>query len=137
MSADVNRELVERFYEEVVNERRLETIDELLSEDFVHNGERRGRDGQRRTYEEFFTGFPDLRSKVVEIFAAGDAVAVHRRWTGTHEGPFQGIEPTGRRVEFESTAILKVRDGQICEYRGVVDLLGLMQQLGAAPPLSF
>lgn len=49
MSADANRELVERFYEEVVNERRLEAIDELLSEDFVHNGERRGREGQRRT----------------------------------------------------------------------------------------
>lgn len=137
MSADTNRALVERFYEEVVNERRFETIDVLLSEDFVHNGERRGRDGQRQTYEAFFAGFPDLRSEVVEILAAGDAVAVHRRWAGTHEGTFQGVEPTGRRVEFESTAILKVRDGQISEYRGVVDLLGLMQQLGAAPPLSF
>ncbi len=137
MSADANRELVERFYEEVVNERRLEAIDELLSEDFVHNGERRGRDGQRRTYEAFFAGFPDLRSEVVEILAAGNSVGVHRRWAGTHEGPFQGVEPTGRRVEFESTAILTLRGGQIAEYRGVVDLLGIMQQLGAAPPVSF
>lgn len=62
---------------------------------------------------------------------------MHRRWTGTHEGAFQGVEPTGRRVEFESTAILTVRDGQIASYRGVVDLLALMQQLGAAPPVSF
>ena len=137
MSADTNRALVERFYEEVVNERRLETIDVLLSEDFVHNGERRGRDGQRQTYEAFFAGFPDLRSEVVEILAVDDMVAVHRRWTGTHEGAFQDVEPTGRSVEFESTAILTVRDGQIAEYRGVVDLLGLMQQLGAAPALSF
>ena len=137
MSADANRELVERFYQEVVNERRLEAIDELLSEDFVHNGERRGRDGQRRTYEAFFAGFPDLRSEVVEIFADGNSVAVHRRWAGTHEGAFQGVEPTGRRVEFESTAILTVRDGQIAEYRGVLDLLALMQQLGAAPPVLF
>ncbi|MFM9164355.1 MAG: ester cyclase [Solirubrobacterales bacterium] len=137
MSAEENRELVERFYEEVVNERRLETIDELLTEDFVHNGEQRGREGQRRTYEAFFAGFPDLRSEVVEIVACGSAVAVHRRWTGTHEGAFQGVEPTGRRVEFESTAILTVRDGRISGYRGVVDLLGLMEQLGAAPPVSF
>ena len=137
MTADANRGLVERFYEEVVNERRLETIDELLSEEFVHNGEPRGREGQRRTYEEFFTGFPDLKSEVVEIFASGDKVAVHRRWTGTHEGTFQGVEPTGRSVEFESTAILGVRDGQITDYRGVVDLLGLLEQLGAAPEISF
>ena len=137
MSADANRELVERFYDEVVNQRRLETLDELLSKDFVHNGERRGRDGQRRTYESFFTGFPDLKSEVFEIFAAGDKVAVHRLWTGTHRGKFQDIAPTGRSVEFESTAILTVRDGQIVEYRGVLDLLGLMQQLGAAPAVSF
>ena len=137
MSSDANRELVERFYQQVVNERRLDAIDELLSEDFVHNGEQRGREGQRRTYEAFFAGFPDLASEVVEILAAGDEVAVHRRWTGTHEGLFQGVEPTGRRVEFESTAILRLRDGQIAEYRGVVDLLSLMQQLGAAPAVSF
>ena len=137
VSAETNQALVERFYDEVVNQRRLETIDELLSEDFVHNGERRGREGQRQTYEAFFAGFPDLRSEVVAILASGDAVAVHRRWAGTHEGMFQGVEPTGRSVEFESTAILTVRDGQIAEYRGVVDLLGLMQQLGAAPLLSF
>lgn len=42
-----NKDLVRRFYAEVINERRVDAIDELLSEDFVHNGERRGREGQK------------------------------------------------------------------------------------------
>ena len=137
MSAAENEELVERFYREVINERRLEAIDELLADDFVHDGERRGRDGQRRVYGEFFIAFPDMRSEVVEIFSSGERVAVHRRWTGTHLGPFQGVESTGRPIDFESTAILHVRDGRIAEYRGVLDLLRLMEQIGAAPTVSF
>lgn len=115
----------------------LGVIDEVISEDFVHNGQRRGRNGQRRVYEEFLVAFPDLHTSVVEIFAADDRVAVHRRWTGTHAGTFQGIEPTGRPVDFESTAILTIRDGRIAEYHGVLDMLALMTQLGASRGTSF
>lgn len=129
--------MVERFYREVINDRMLGVIDEVISEDFVHNGQRRGRNGQRRVYEEFLVAFPDLHTSVVEIFAADDRVAVHRRWTGTHAGTFQGIEPTGRPVDFESTAILTIRDGRIAEYHGVLDMLALMTQLGASRGTSF
>ena len=137
MSADENCELVERFYREVINDRRLDVIDELISEDFVHNGQRRGRNGQRDVYEEFLVAFPDLHTEVVEIFAADDLVAVHRRWTGTHAAAFQGVEPTGRPVDFESTAILRIRDGSIAEYHGVLDMLALMVQLGVSRGTSF
>ncbi len=137
MSAEANRELVERFYREVVNERKLGVIDELISDDFVHNGESRGREGQRQIYEEFLTAFPDLQTEIVEIVAADDLVAVHRRWTGTHSGTFQGVEATGRKVDFQSTAILKIRDGRIAEYHGVLDMLALMAQLGAASEAAF
>jgi len=137
MSAEANRELVERFYREVVNERKLGVIDELISDDFVHNGESRGREGQRKIYEEFLTAFHDLQTEIIEIFAADDLVAVHRRWTGTHSGAFQGVEATGRKVDFQSTAILKIRDGRIVEYNGVLDMLALMAQLGAAREVSF
>jgi len=137
MSATANRELVERFYREVINERKLGVIDELLSDDFVHNGESRGRDGQRQIYEEFLTAFPDLQTEIVEIFGCDYLVAVHRRWTGTHEGTFQGVRPTGRKVDFESTAILTIRDGRIAEYRGVLDMLTLMEQIGEARGTAF
>jgi len=137
MSAEANRDLVERFYREVINERKLGVIGELISDDFVHNGERRGREGQRQVYEAFLTAFPDLQTEIVEIVAADDLVAVHRRWTGTHSGTFQGLEATGRKVDFQSTAILKIHDGHIAAYNGVLDMLALMAQLDAASEVSF
>lgn len=130
MSDEDNVRLVERFYDEVINERRLEVIDELISDDFVHNGEHRGRVGQRAVYEAFLSSFPDLKSEVLEIFASGGKVAVHRRWTATHQGAFNGIAPTGRPVDFQSMAMITIRNGQIAEYHGVLDLFTAMQQIG-------
>ena len=88
-------------------------------------------------YEEFLGAFPDLQTEIVEILAADDLVAVHRRWTGTHSVRFQGVDPTGRSIDFQSTAILKVRGGRIAEYHGVLDMLTLMEHLGAAREASF
>jgi len=54
-------------------------------------------------------------TKSLLILGEDDLVAVHQRWAGTHGGEFLGFEPTGRRVEFTSTAILRVADGLIAE----------------------
>ena len=79
----------------------------------------------------------EVNRELVEIFAADDLVAVHRRWTGTHSATFEGVDASGRKVDFQSTAILKIRDGRIAEYHGVLDMLVLMAQLGAAREASF
>jgi len=79
----------------------------------------------------------DANREIVEIVATDDLVAVHRRWTGTHSATFEGVDATGRKVDFQSTAILKIRDGRIAEYHGVLDMLELMAQLGAAREASF
>jgi predicted ester cyclase len=52
---------------------------------------------------------------------------------GTHQAPFQGIEPTGREVEIHVIDIVRVRNDQIVEHWNRVDRLGLLAQLGAAP----
>ena len=48
MTQNANKELVRRFYDEVINAQDLNAIDRLLSADFVHNGEQRGREGRAR-----------------------------------------------------------------------------------------
>ena len=129
MSSDSNKELVARFYREVINEQDLDAIDRLLDEDFTHNGERRGRDGQRQAVEAFLRGFPDLESEILLLVGEGDLVAAHQRWQGTHRGDFLGVPATGKEVSFTSTAVLRIRDGQIAEAWDEVDLLGLLTQL--------
>lgn len=122
-------EVVERFYEEAINQRDATACERLLSEDFSHNGERRGRQGQQTAVEAFLNAFPDLRNEILLTVAEGDLVAAHQKWTGTHSGEFLGIPATGREVEFTSTAILRLDGELIAEAWDVDDLLGLRTQL--------
>jgi steroid delta-isomerase-like uncharacterized protein len=129
--ADTNKKLVQRFYAEAINARDLDSVGRLLSEDFTHDGEPRGQDGQRQAVAAFLDGFSDLRNEILLILAEGDLVAAHQRWTGTHDGEFLGLAPTGKSVKFTSTAILRIADGRITAAWDEVDLLGLMRQLKA------
>jgi predicted ester cyclase len=129
VSLEKNKELVRGFYRRAINERDLDAVDELLSEGFIHNGERRGRAGQRPAVEAFLAGFSDLHNEIELLLAEGDLVAAHQRWTGTHDGEFMGITATGTKVEFTSTALLRIEDALIAEAWDEVDLLGLQGQL--------
>lgn len=129
IDAGANKEVVRRFYEQVINRRDLDAIDDLLGEDFTHDGEARGRTGQRRAVAAFLDGFSDLEHAIEQILAEGDLVAARQTWRGTHDGEFAGVAASGRRVEFGSTAILRIRDGQIAAAWDRVDVAGLMTQL--------
>ena len=130
MQRDPDSESIVRdFYEQAINRRDLGAIDRLLTADFRHNGEIRGRPGQREAVNAFLTAFPDLRHDILIIMAEGELVSAHQRWTGTMERPFMGHPPNRTLINFTSTAILKVRDNQIAEAWDVIDI-ALAAQLG-------
>jgi len=79
------------------------------------------------------TAFPELQLKVERVIAEGDTVAAPLRFTGTHQGEFAGIAPTGRRATVAMTEMTRFRNGKCAEHWGVADLAGLMAQLGAMP----
>lgn len=133
MGLEENKDVVRRFYAEVINEQRVDAIDDLLTEDFVHNGEDRGREGQKPAVQMFLSGFPDLHNEIELILAEDDLVAAHQQWTGTHEGDFLGVPATQKKVEFRSTAVLRIRDGRIAEAWDIVDVAGLFGQIGTPP----
>lgn len=129
MSAEENVALVEKFYEEAINQKDGTACERLLTEDFVHNNEFKGRAGQQEAVDAFLTGFPDLEVNVLMTVAEDDKVAAHQRWRGTHDGEFIGIPATGKKVEFTSTAILVIHQGLIAQAWDEVDLFGLSAQL--------
>jgi steroid delta-isomerase-like uncharacterized protein len=133
VSLEANKEIVRRFYAEAINDRDLGAVDRLLSDDFSHDGERRGRPGQRQAVDAFLQAFPDLHNEIVFMLAEGDLVAAHQEWRGTHGGEFLGVEATGKEVAFTSTAVLRIRDGLIAEAWDEVDMLAVLQQVGALP----
>lgn len=133
MSAEENKSVVGRFYYEAINGRDLDAVDRYLTEDFVHNGEARGRPGQRQAVRYFLDAFPDLRHEIEFMLAEGDLVAAHQSWRGTHGGEFLGVEATHNSVEFTSTAVLRCEGGMIAQAWDEADILSVLKQLGASP----
>lgn len=115
----------------------LDAAEALVAADFYHHdampGTPAGREGYRAVAEVLRTGFSDLRFEVDDVIAAGDRVAVRTWFTGTQDGPFMGMPPTGRRVRMQQVHIFRVEDGRIAELWAVMDSLGAMRQLGAIP----
>ena len=129
MSTDANKDLVRRFYREAIGERDSSACERLLSVDFVHNDEPRGRAGQRQAVDYFLAAMPDLEHRIELLVAEEDLVAAHQRWRGTHGGEFLGVAATGRQVEFTSTAILRIRDGLIAQAWDEMDAAAILRQL--------
>jgi steroid delta-isomerase-like uncharacterized protein len=136
MSTEENRALVERFVEEFWNEGNAATADELFAPDAqIHlpAGDVVNVDGLKGFAGAFRESFPDWHSTFEELVAEGDRVA--ERWTGrgTHRGELQGIAPTGKRVKVPGSVFYRIVEGKIVEFRGQLDMMGMMQQLGVMP----
>ncbi len=137
MSAEENKALMRRVYDEFMNAGNLDVADELVATDcklyfgsaFIETGPEAFKQARAMLY----AGFPDIRFTIEEMVAEEDKVADLLTGRGTHEGEFMGVAPTGKRVEFEGMALVRIREGKIVENRGMPDMLGLLQQLGAIP----
>jgi steroid delta-isomerase-like uncharacterized protein len=138
MSTAEHKAIARRFFDEVGNQGNVAAIDDLASPHFINHSLRTGsssdREGFKRTWVMFRTVFPDFQVTVDDAIAEGDKVVVRLRNRGTHHGEFMGIAPTHREVTFSSIVIFRIADGTIAERWGVLDMFGLLQQLGVSPP---
>jgi steroid delta-isomerase-like uncharacterized protein len=135
MSVDSNKALVRRFYEEAWNGGRFDVIDEAFADDYVRHDLRPteaapGPAGQRAIVQAFRNAFPDLRFEVALLVGEGEFVV--GRWTasGTHTGPWGGIEPTGKTANLTAVNIFRFETGKVVELWNYRDDLGFMEQLG-------
>jgi steroid delta-isomerase-like uncharacterized protein len=137
MSAEQNKALVRRGYEDAWNKQNLALFDELLAADLVDHSVPPGipqtREGSQQVATMYWKAFPDVRIDIEDQVAEGDKVVT--RWTGrgTHTGELMGIAPTGKQVVVEGISIDRVVGGKIVETWGQFDQLGMLQQLGAVP----
>lgn len=137
MSAEENKAVIRRAYEELWNERNVEVVDELVAEDFLNHAappdRQRGRRSLKDVVRMFEGAFPDFRYEVEDVIAEGEKVAVRDVFRGTHEGDFMGIPATGNRVTMEAIHIYRLSGGRLAEHWVARDDLGMMRQLGAIP----
>ena len=134
MSVSENIRLMKRWYKEVWQEKRDETIRELIAADAEVYGH---TDGPLRGPEQFVQfahkirgAFPDLKITVEDIF--GDEEKVAARWiaSGTHSGEGFGT-PSGKMIEVHGMSMVQFKDGKVVAGWDNWDRLGMFEQIGA------
>ncbi len=129
--------LENRFSDGVVGTHDPALLNDLLSNDFVSHHFPAPGNNNKAAFTEgmkgLFAGFPDIKVTRVEQHELGDKVYTYAFWEGTHTGTFMGIPPTGKKVHVEYMDIWRVKDGKIAENWVVMDIMGLMIQLGVVP----
>jgi predicted ester cyclase len=122
--SEENKALARRWFDEVINGRRPQVVDEIFAPTYVHHGNL--GDGMRRDQVKQFAAailaaYPDREARIEEVVAEGDSVTV--RWTssGTRQGEFLGRPPTGKRDRASGIWIAHVRAGRAVEGWEVVD----------------
>jgi len=131
MASNANTNLILQFITEIWNRNHLDALDEFLDPAYYdYTYEPRNREGLERTLLIMQTTFPGHETTIEEIVAEGDTVGVCLTLRGTHAGPFRGLPASGKPFAIGGYRFYKVRDGKITSHRGLLDLPGLLQQIG-------
>lgn len=135
-----NKALVLKVQDEVWNKGNLSTIESSVSPDFVDHPTRRawdvptqGRDAMIQAVHMLRSAMPNYRSEPIEVVAEGDRVVILARLTGTQTGPLLNFPVTGKSFSVTEISEFRLANGKIVERWGLVDMVGMMMQLGLVP----
>jgi steroid delta-isomerase-like uncharacterized protein len=137
MTVDSNKLLMNNFTD-FINTAREDLATKLISPNAMFHVPGRpeplqGPSGYLAIIGMMRAGFPDIQWTLEETIAEGDKVAARFTMRGTHEGVFFGVPPSGRKINVKAMNFYRIAEGQFVEEHGQPDLLGLLQQIGAAP----
>jgi steroid delta-isomerase-like uncharacterized protein len=123
---------------DLINAGDLDAFGELLAEGFIEHEELPGlaptKEGVLELFRGYKAAFPDLRLDAEDILASADKAVARVKATGTQKGEFMGMPASGKSVDIQLIDIMRFDDaGLVCEHWGVMDMLSMLQQLGAAP----
>ena len=139
MGSEDLKQLNQRFNDEVFRRKRIDAIDEMLTDDFVEHmpapGQATNREGAKDFMRQMVQAFPDLDFVMENQIAEGDMVSSIGKMTGTHKADFMGVPATGRKISVPVMDTGRVRNGKFSEHWGLVDVPAMMTQLGVAPKM--
>ena len=143
MSSPDPKSIVQRYYEEIGNQRNLAVADEIFAPEYKNFPDSQppyGPEGVKQFITSFVVKtFPDLQATIDDIVVEGDTVAVAVTLHATHTSPINWIPgippvaPTGKRFALREFVFWRVSEGKIVERKLVVDKLEMLQQVGGLP----
>jgi predicted ester cyclase len=137
MSIEENKAIMQRYFDELMNNRDYSKADEILHPDYTGSagGGLQGVEGHKQYTSWVHSVFSDLYWETLDMIAEEDKIAVFQKPRGIHEGEFQGVPGTGRSFSFDMVSVYEFKDGKV--YRGlariVSDTLIFYQQVGVLP----
>jgi predicted ester cyclase len=137
MSAEANKILVRRFYEEI-DKGNLQAMDELVDPDYLDHsptpfpGLPPGREGLKEAFKIFWKATPGFH-RIEDQIAEEDKVVTRLTCFGKHEGDLPGAPRTGNDLKMTSITIHRIANGKLVEKWAEKDVLGFLQQIGVMP----
>ena len=137
--AQDNKHIAQRWFDEVWNQGRESSIDELLSPEGVGFGlaeadtEVHGPAQFKPFARNMRNAFPDFHIKIEDMLAEGDKVAVRFQVTGTHKGDGLGFPATGNKIDLTGITIIQFAAGKLVHGWNNWDQLGMLRQLNVSP----
>lgn len=137
-SPEQAKEIIRRWNEEGWSGGRYDLAHEIISPNMTVHGAGgqtvgMGPDGLIDLIRTWRTAFPDGHMEIDDLIVEGDTVAIRNTWYGTHQEEFYGVPASGKSVAVTSVGIDRVQDGLVSEGWGELDMVGMMQQMGALP----
>lgn len=126
-----NKALVRKFFEILGQDKRLPA--ELLGSGIIYHVPGippLDLKAMHRRIASFNTAFPDVKHSDMELIAEGDKVASRSQMDGTHTGEFMGVTGSNKHFTVVEMLIFRISKGKIVEMWGLMDMIGLMRQLG-------
>jgi steroid delta-isomerase-like uncharacterized protein len=138
MSVEANKDIARRYFEEFVNERRLDVLEEIVAADAVdetraYSGGSGDRDDFRQHALWLWESVQDVKATITDLIAEGDRVVVYWRIEGIHQGTIFGVPGTGKAFTGNSISTITVQDGKVVRYTVLPDRLGIIKQIGGTP----
>lgn len=138
--AEEHRALFTRWFEELWNKKNYDITQELVDPGFTAHGAggqdiKQGPNGVADMVRVWHQAFPDGHMDLDDLITEGDLSVIRMTFRGTHQGEFYGIPASGKVIEVTSIGIDRVIDGKITEGWGELNMLGMMQQMGAIPAM--
>jgi len=135
-NGESNKATLRRVFEQGLNDNDEAVFDEVVAPSYVNHdlpAPAPGPEGFKQVLRQFRAAFPDMHVEIEQMVSEGDRVCTRGRFSGTHQGEFMGVAASGKRFEVGYIDIWRLEDGKAVENWVQIDMLGLMQQLGAVP----